>query len=59
MVQFFIQKRVGKDKQVFKLIKLRTMCVKTQNIETHLINQNQITQIGWFLRKFKIDEILK
>ena len=54
---FFIQKRVGKDKQVFKLIKLRTMCVKTQNIETHLINHNQITRIGRFLRKFKIDEI--
>ncbi|EAR56473.1 galactosyl transferase [Photobacterium sp. SKA34] len=53
----FIQTRVGKNKQPFKLIKFRTMSVDTKSVASHLANNASITKFGSFLRKTKIDEL--
>ncbi len=53
----FLQKRVGKNKKAFTLIKLRTMSVETKSIASHLANRASITKLGAFLRKTKIDEL--
>ncbi|WP_318462729.1 sugar transferase [Photobacterium leiognathi] len=53
----FIQTRVGKNKQPFKLIKFRTMSVDTKSVASHLANNTSITKLGSFLRKTKIDEL--
>lgn len=57
---FFTQKRVGKGKRYFQLVKFRSMKMSTpHDIPTHLlINPNQyITRVGRFLRKTSLDEI--
>lgn len=56
---FLIQKRVGKNLNPFMLIKFRTMKVNTSFVATHLVNKKNITNFGYFLRKFKIDEFLQ
>lgn len=53
----FIQNRVGKNKQPFKLIKFRTMSVDTKSVASHLASNTSITKLGAFLRKTKIDEL--
>ena len=53
----YIQKRVGLNLKTFKLIKFRTMKIGTKSKGTHLVNKSDITAIGYFLRKFKIDEM--
>lgn len=53
----FIQERLGKNKQPFKLIKFRTMTVDTKSVATHLARSDSITKVGTFLRKTKIDEL--
>lgn len=53
----FIQERVGKDRQPFKLIKFRTMHPSTKSVATHLADVNSITKFGSFLRKSKLDEL--
>lgn len=56
---FFVQKRVGKEKEHFNIIKFRTMGADTpQDIPTHLlVNPDQyITRMGRFLRKTSLDE---
>jgi len=53
----FIQERVGKNKQPFKLIKFRTMSVDTKSVASHLASTSSITKLGSFLRKTKIDEL--
>ncbi|OBU38451.1 sugar transferase [Photobacterium phosphoreum] len=53
----FIQTRVGKNKQPFKLIKFRTMSVDTKSVASHLASNASITKLGAFLRKTKIDEL--
>ncbi len=56
----FKQERVGKDGQVFKILKFRTMI---HNAEKHTgptwakKNDSRITRIGKFLRRTRIDEI--
>ena len=54
---FFIQKRVGLNLKHFNLIKFRTMKIGTKSKSTHLVNKSNITKIGFFLRKLKIDEL--
>lgn len=56
---FFTQKRVGKNKKLFRLIKFRTMKTKTPDIPTHLLEnpERYITRLGKFLRKTSIDEL--
>ncbi|MBA6342114.1 sugar transferase [Colwellia sp. MB02u-10] len=53
----FIQKRVGKNKKPFNLIKFRTMSVDTKSVASHLASTASITKLGAFLRKTKIDEL--
>ena len=57
---FFKQKRVGKDKSHFELIKFRTMKTSTpHDMPTHLLKNPEmyITRVGKFLRKSSLDEI--
>ena len=56
----FIQKRVGKNKQYFKLHKFRSMKMSTpHNVPTHMLeNPDQyITRVGKFLRAHSLDEL--
>ena len=57
---FFKQKRVGKNKKMFNLIKFRTMKIDApHDVATHLLDNPDahITKIGRFLRKTSLDEI--
>jgi O-antigen biosynthesis protein WbqP len=57
---FFKQKRVGKDKKLFTILKFRTMRIDTpKDTPTHLLqNPDQyITSMGKFLRKTSLDEL--
>lgn len=56
----FNQKRVGKSKRVFKMLKFRSMKTSTpKDMPTHLLaNPEQyITRVGKFLRKTSLDEL--
>ncbi|MFV0413794.1 MAG: sugar transferase [Oscillospiraceae bacterium] len=56
----FRQKRVGKNKQYFQILKFRTMYATTpKDIPTHLLQnpECQITKIGHFLRRTSLDEL--
>jgi lipopolysaccharide/colanic/teichoic acid biosynthesis glycosyltransferase len=53
----FIQNRVGLNLKNFNLIKFRTMKLRTPSSGTHLINRSNVTYFGYFLRKFKLDEL--
>jgi len=56
----FRQKRVGKDKILFSILKFRTMRVDTpRDIPTHLLENpdRYITRMGRFLRKTSLDEL--
>lgn len=53
----FIQKRVGRDKEAFYLIKFRTMKLSTKSVASHLADSNNITRFGKILRKTKLDEL--
>ena len=57
---FFTQKRVGKDKTNFRLVKFRSMKMSTpHDTPTHLLEKpdQYITRVGRFLRKTSLDEI--
>jgi len=54
---FFTQERLGKDEQVFNIIKFRTMRVENNNQEPTEEADNRITGLGLFLRKTRLDEI--
>lgn len=57
---FFKQKRIGKNKKTFYILKFRTMRSDTpKDIATHLLENPDahITKIGKFLRKTSLDEI--
>ena len=51
--------RVGKNNKIFKMCKFRTMRMDAPAVATHLFkNANQyITPVGYFLRKFSLDEL--
>ncbi|TBN06546.1 sugar transferase [Hyunsoonleella flava] len=54
----FIQERVGQYNKEFNIYKFRTMYVKSQKKGLLTIgdNDSRVTKIGYFLRKYKIDE---
>lgn len=57
---FFKQKRVGKNKTYFDILKFRTMYVETpKDVPTHLLENPDccITRVGKFLRKTSLDEL--
>ena len=55
----FCQKRVGKNNVDFILYKFRTMYVSTVNNSSLTIGNRdkRITKIGYYLRKYKLDEL--
>ena len=53
----FTQSRVGRNGQIFRCYKLRTMLGDTPNVPTHDAKASQVTPIGHFLRKTKLDEL--
>ncbi len=53
----FFQQRVGKNQELFTLVKFRTMAVNTNSVGTHLVDASSITKLGQFLRKTKLDEL--
>ena len=54
---FFIQKRLGKNKRIFNLIKLRTMAIDSPQLGTHEVNKKLYLKSSYLLRKLKIDEL--
>jgi len=52
-------KRIGKNKKIFNMPKLRTMFINTPQIETNKLMgiKKRITKIGYTLRKFSLDEL--
>ena len=53
----FRQERVGKGKQLFRLMKFRSMHINAPSVATHLASASSITPFGGFLRKSKLDEL--
>src|SRR2546430_15248491 len=56
---FFMQNRVGKNGRDFKVYKFRSMFINAdkKGLLTVGGNDNRITSVGYFLRKFKLDEL--
>lgn len=56
---FYLQNRVGKGGEIFKLFKFRTMHVDADKHTAITVGARdaRITGIGYYLRKFKIDEL--
>jgi lipopolysaccharide/colanic/teichoic acid biosynthesis glycosyltransferase len=55
---FFIQPRVGQNNSDFNIFKFRTMRMKSDSKGFLTIgnNDSRVTKIGYFLRRYKIDE---
>lgn len=53
----FCQRRVGRNKKPFTLVKFRTMQKDTAHVASHLASSSAITPFGGFLRKTKLDEL--
>jgi lipopolysaccharide/colanic/teichoic acid biosynthesis glycosyltransferase len=55
---FFRQERIGRFGKPFKIHKFRTMRVDSGNASNLTVGRdNRITHAGYFLRKFKLDEL--
>lgn len=57
---FFMQKRVGQNKEFFKIHKFRSMKMSTpHDVPTHMLGDpdQYITRVGKFLRKHSLDEL--
>ena len=52
----FFQNRVGREKKIFTLVKLRSMRKEAPNVATHLADTRYVTRFGKFLRNTKLDE---
>ena len=59
MPAIFIQERLGVQKKIFRLFKLRTMKKNTLQAGTHDVEQSQVLRCGKIIRKFKLDEFLQ
>lgn len=53
----FLQKRVGRYKKPFILVKFRTMSIGTASVASHLVEPSAVTIVGRFLRRTKLDEL--
>ncbi len=56
---FYLQERVGKNRNLFKLFKFRSMGIDADkgNAITVGAKDSRITRVGYYLRKFKMDEL--
>lgn len=53
----FRQERVGRNQKPFTLIKFRTMRPDIASVPTHLVRASDVTKLGHFLRRTKLDEL--
>jgi lipopolysaccharide/colanic/teichoic acid biosynthesis glycosyltransferase len=53
----FAQQRVGRKGRLFRLLKFRTMLYETKGLALTISGDRRVTQVGRFLRHFKLDEI--
>ncbi len=53
----FAQRRVGRHQKPFTLYKFRSMRPQAAQVATHLADASQITPLGRFLRRSKLDEL--
>jgi len=54
---FFYQERPGKNGKIFKVIKFKSMTDEKDENGNLLPNDQRVTKIGRFIRKFSIDEL--
>ena len=54
---FFFQERPGKNNKIFKVIKFKSMTDEKDENGVLLPNDQRITKVGKFIRKFSIDEL--
>lgn len=56
---FHISRRVGRNNQLFRMFKFRTMRTDTPQVATHLMTDpaRYVTPVGRFLRKTSLDEL--
>lgn len=56
---FYIAKRTGLDGNTFQMIKLRSMIIDAEKsgVESTANDDNRITKIGHFIRRYKLDEL--
>lgn len=54
---FFIQKRPGKNGQIFSIIKFKTMSDKRDAVGHLLADAERLTAVGKFIRKTSLDEL--
>jgi Sugar transferases involved in lipopolysaccharide synthesis len=55
---FFTQYRLGKDAAIFKMYKFRTMTDKKRSVDHEILKgDSEVTCVGKYLRRFKIDEL--
>lgn len=53
---FFRQERLGKNKKIFTIYKIRTMKNDAPQLGTHAVSNGFILKIGKLIRKIKLDE---
>lgn len=55
---FFFQERLGYQGKIFKIYKIRTMFDKERVADREILkNDVEVTKVGYYLRRFKIDEL--
>jgi lipopolysaccharide/colanic/teichoic acid biosynthesis glycosyltransferase len=54
---FFRQQRVGRDAQLFRMVKFRTMKVNHRGSTISVKGESRITPLGATMRKYKLDEL--
>jgi lipopolysaccharide/colanic/teichoic acid biosynthesis glycosyltransferase len=56
---FFLQERIGRDGKPFNIIKFRTMVIDAEKNGPKWAakNDHRVTKVGYFLRKYRLDEI--
>lgn len=53
---FFKQERLGKNKKIFTIYKIRTMKNDAPQLGTHAVSKSFLLKIGKLIRKIKLDE---
>ena len=54
---FFKQERLGKNKKIFNIYKIRTMKNDAPQLGTHAVSKSFLLKIGKLIRKIKLDEV--
>ena len=54
---FFVQERPGYKGKIFRILKLRTMIVETENDGRELSDMERMTRVGRIVRAFSFDEL--